>query len=88
MDHDFDTMWCSVYDTETLDEIEARKIVIYDNTIRRDNTKAVQRRSIINMNQLRKETRTSRRPDTKREKISEQIAEVMNDLDNFKGMDD
>lgn len=78
MDHDFNTMWCSVYDTETLDEIEARKIVIYDNTIRRDNTKALQRRSIINMNQLMKETRTSRRPDTKREKISEQIAEVMN----------
>lgn len=78
MEHDFDTMWCSVYDTNTLDEIEARKIVIYDNTIRRENTKALQRRSIININQLMKETRPSRRPDTKRVKISEQIAETMN----------
>ena len=78
MDHDFDTMWCSVYDTDTLDEIEARKIVIYDNTIRRENTKSLQRRSIINMNQLMKETRPSRRPDTKRIRISEQIAETMN----------
>ena len=75
LEHDFDTMWCSVYDVDTLDDIEARKIIIYDNTMRRNNTKSLMARSIINMNLLMRNTRPSRRPDTKRVRIAEQIAE-------------
>ena len=78
LEHDFDTMWCSVYDIDTLDDIEARKIVIYDNTIRRNNTKSLLNRSIIRMNQLMKDTRPSRRPDVRRGRIRDQIAEVFN----------
>ena len=68
-------MWCSVYDTDTLDDIEARKIIIYDNTIRRNNSKSLMARSIINMNLLMQNTRPSRRPDTKRLRVREQIAQ-------------
>lgn len=74
----YTTMRCNVYAHDTLDEVEARKIIIFDNTIRRENSKSILRRSIINMNQLMKETRESRRPDTKRKTIREQIAESMN----------
>lgn len=73
----YTTMRCNVYAHDTLDEVEARKIIIYDNTIRRENSKAVMCRSIINMNQLMKETRKTRRPDTKRRTIYSQIAETM-----------
>lgn len=78
LEHDFDTMWCSVYDVDTLDDVEARKIIVYDNTIRRNNSKSLLNRSIIRMNQLMKDTRPSRRPDVKRGRIRDQIAEVFN----------
>lgn len=74
----YTTMRCNVYAADMLDEIEARKIIIFDNTIRRENSKSIMRRSIINMNQLMKDTRAKRRPDTKRKTIREEIAETMN----------
>ena len=77
LEHDFDTMWCSVYDVDTLDDVEARKIIIYDNTIRRNNTKSLMARSIINMNQLMAQSRSSRRPDTNRGRVREQIAATL-----------
>lgn len=78
LEHDFDTMWCSVYDVDTLDDIEARKIVIYDNTIRRNNSNSLLSRSVIRMNQLMKETRPSHRPDQRRGRIRDHIAEIFN----------
>lgn len=74
----YETMRCNVYAHDTLDEVEARKIIIFDNTIRRENSKSLMARSIINMNQLMKETRDTRRPDTRRTRIRDQIAETMN----------
>lgn len=74
----YTTMRCNVYAHATLDEVEARKIIIYDNTIRRENSRVIQCRSVINMNQLMKETREKRRPDTRRKTIRAQIAESMN----------
>ena len=74
LEHDFDTMWCSVYDVDALDEIEARKIVIYDNVIRRENSTALKARSVITMAQLEKDTRDSRRWGTHRARILEKVA--------------
>lgn len=73
----YTAMRCNVYAHNTLDEVEARKIIIFDNTIRRENSKNIMRRSIINMNQLMKETRTAKKIGQRRVRIKEQIAEVM-----------
>ena len=74
LEHDFDTMWCSVYDLDALDEIEARKILIYDNVIRRENSATVKVKSVITMAQLEKDTRDSRKWGTHRTRILEKVA--------------
>lgn len=83
----YETMYCNVYAQDTLDDIEARKIIIYDNTIRRENTTAVKVQSIINMNRLMKDTRPVHRPDTKRIRIAKQISEIFGDSEGtIKGL--
>ncbi|SHL02520.1 ParB-like nuclease domain-containing protein [Selenomonas ruminantium] len=70
----FEVMDCNVYDYSELDEIEARKIIIFDNVIRRENSTAVKARSVITMAQLEKDTRSSRRPDTRRTRALDNVA--------------
>lgn len=83
----YETMYCNIYAHDTLDDIEARKIIIYDNTIRRENTTAVKVQSIINMNRLMKDTRPAHRPDTKRVRIAKQISEIFGDSEGtIKGL--
>lgn|GEM_PF-1234317 len=85
LEQDFDTMWCSVYDTDTLDEVEARKIVIYDNIIRRENSTAVKARSVITMAQLERDTRSAKKIGKRRTRILENVAAIMNEnLGNVK----
>lgn len=79
LEHDFDTMWCSVYDIDTLDEVEARKIVIYDNVIRRENSTAVKARSVITMAQLEKDTRSTRRWGQHRARVLDRVAAVLDE---------
>lgn len=78
----FETMDCNVYGPDEIDEIEARKIIIFDNVIRRDNTTAIKARAVINMAQLEKETRAKRRPDTKRERALTKVAKVIGENEN------
>ena len=73
----FQTMDCNVYDHAELDEIEARKIIICDNVIRRDNTTAIKARAVINMARLENETRSKRRPGTKRERALSNVADAL-----------
>lgn len=83
----YESMYCNIYAYDTLDDIEARKIIIYDNTIRRENTTAVKVQSIINMNRLMKDTRPAHRPDTKRVRIAKQISEIFGDSEGtIKGL--
>ena len=70
----FETMDCNVYAHDELDEVEARKIIIFDNVIRRENSTAVKARSVITMAQLEKDTRSSRRPDTRRTRALDNVA--------------
>lgn len=73
----FSTMNCYVYDYEELDDVEARKIIIFDNIIRRDNTTAIKAQAVINMNRLELDSRTTRKPSEQRERIMTSIAKVM-----------
>lgn len=73
----FETMDCNVYAFNELDEIEARKIIIFDNVIRRENSTALKARSVITMAQLEKDTRFTRRPDTRRTRILDNVATVL-----------
>lgn len=78
----FETMDCNVYSHDELDEIEARKIIIFDNVIRRENSTAVKARSVITMAQLEKDTRSSRRPDTRRARILDNVASALGESVN------
>ncbi|HCB93862.1 MAG TPA: hypothetical protein DEP57_08695 [Selenomonas sp.] len=73
----FSAMNCYVYEQDELDEAEARKIIIYDNIIRRDNTTSIKAQAVINMNRLELESRTARNPNEQRERIMTSIAKVM-----------
>ena len=73
----FESIDCNVYEYDELDEIEARKIIIFDNVIRRENSTAVKARSVITMAQLEKDTRSSRRPDTRRARILDSVASAL-----------
>ena len=73
----FEYMDCNVYDFNELDEVEARKIIIFDNVIRRENSTAVKARSVIIMAKLEKDTRSSRRPDTRRTRALDNVASVL-----------
>lgn len=79
LEQDFDTMWCSVYDTDTIDEVEARKIVIYDNLIRRENSTAIKARSVITMAQLERDTRSAKKIGERRTRVLENVAAIMNE---------
>lgn len=75
----FSRMNCYVYDYAELTEVEARKIIIFDNIIRRDNTTAIKAQAIINMNRLELEVRDGKRQaGGTRERIMTSIAKVMN----------
>jgi len=78
----FDTMDCNVYAFHELNEIEARKIIIFDNVIRRENTTAVKARSVITMMQLESSTRKTRRPDTRRTRALENVAAALGENPN------
>lgn len=73
----FEAMDCNVYAYDELDEVEARKIIIFDNVIRRENSTAVKARSVITMAQLEKDTRSSRRPDTRRTRALDNVAAAL-----------
>lgn len=73
----FESMDCNVYAFDELDEVEARKIIIFDNVIRRENSTAVKARSVITMAQLEKDTRSSRRPDTRRTRALDNVAAAL-----------
>ena len=73
----FEAMDCNVYAYSELDEVEARKIIIFDNVIRRENSTAVKARSVITMAQLEKDTRSSRRPDTRRTRALDNVASAL-----------
>ena len=73
----FSRMNCYVYDFNELDDVEARKIIIYDNIIRRENTTAVKAQAVINMNRLELASRSNRKPSEQRERIMSSIASVM-----------
>lgn len=73
----FSTMNCYVYEHDELDDVEARKIIIFDNIIRRDNTTAIKAQAVINMNRLELDSRTARKPSEQRERIMTSIAKVM-----------
>ena len=75
----FNSIPCSVYSHDTLDEIEARKIIIMDNTTQRQKeSTAIMARSVINMNRLILKERNGKRKTTgQREKASEIIAKSL-----------
>ena len=73
----FKTLDCNVYSHDELDEIEARKIIIFDNIIRRENTTAIKAKAVINMAQLEFETRAKRNPNIKRERALSNVAKVV-----------
>lgn len=73
----FEVMDCNVYAYSELDEVEARKIIIFDNVIRRENSTAVKARSVITMAQLEKDTRSNRRPGTRRTRALDNVASAL-----------
>ena len=73
----FSKMNCYVYDYNELDDVEARKIIIFDNIIRRENTTAIKAQAVINMNRLELESRVSRKNGEIRERVMTSIANVM-----------
>lgn len=73
----FEAMNCYVYDFDELDDVEARKIIIFDNVIRRENTTAVKAQAVINMNRLEKDTRPNRKWNEHRVRIMDKIGQVM-----------
>lgn len=75
----FASMDCNVYAYDELDEVEARKIIIFDNVIRRENSTAVKARSVITMAQLEKDTRASRRPDKLRARVLDNVAAALDE---------
>lgn len=73
----FNSMNCYVYDYDALDEVEARKIIIFDNIIRRENTTAIKAQAVINMNRLEKDTRSKRKRTERRERIMDKVGKAM-----------
>ena len=77
----FSTIECNVYAHDELDDIEARKIIIYDNVIRRENTTAIKARAVINMNMLEKETRGKRSTSVVRERALSSVAKALGETE-------
>ncbi len=73
----FTTMECNVYAYDELDEVEARKIIIYDNVIRRENSTAIKARSVITMAQLEKDTRPGLKWGVSRSRTLENVATAL-----------
>lgn len=73
----FSKMDCNVYAYNELDEVDARKLLIYDNIIRRENTTAIKVQAIIRMNQLESVTREKRRKNVYRERALTKIANIL-----------
>ena len=73
----FASMNCYVYEFDELDDVEARKIIIFDNVIRRENTTAIKAQAVINMNRLEKDTRSNRKWNQHRERIMDKVGKVM-----------
>ena len=73
----FGTMDCNVYAYNEIDELEARKLIIYDNVIRRDNTTAIKARAVINMTMLEKESRAKRSVNIVRERALANVAKIL-----------
>ena len=78
----FQTLNCNVYGKDEIDEIEARKIIIFDNVIRRENTTAIKVQAIINMNRLEHDTRQKRKWGIKRAKALATVANALGENEN------
>lgn len=77
----FSVLDCNAYAYEELNEIEAQKIIIYDNIIRRENTTAIKAHAVINMAQLEKASRGARNHTVKRDRVLSIVAKAVGETE-------